>query len=127
MYIYTPMQLFAVGALIGAAVTLANVEDTFPDNPFGINNTQANEFFSDLEDDEEGYQSQAIFVVFACSVGIVMQTLMVIVRVLFFAQKITKRFIVFAIVVSFYNYMHTTDYIIKNIERLIIAEVKKFP
>ena len=54
-----------------------------------------------------------------------MQTLMVIVRGLFFAQKITKRFIVFAIVVSFYNYIPTTDYIIKNIEGLIIAEGKE--
>ena len=85
---------------MGAAVTLANVEDTFPDNPFPDNITQADDIFADLEDEEAGYQSQAIFVVFACSVGIIMQTLMVIIRGLYFAQKIIKRFIVFAIVVS---------------------------
>ena len=99
-----------MGALVGAAITLANVEDTFPDNPFSDNPfpdillpdnfTQINDLFSELEDEEAGYESQAIFVVFACSVGIIMQTLMVIIRGLYFAQKIIKRFIVFAIVVS---------------------------
>ena len=80
---------------------MANVDDTYPDNDV----TENFEFniSAELEDDEEGYRSQAVFVVFACSVAIIIQTVMTIVRGLYFGQIIAKRFLVFAIVVSYYN------------------------
>ena len=84
---------------MGGAITLANVDDTYPDNDLISNLTNT----SELDDDEEGYRSQAAFVVFACSVAITIQTLMTIIRGLYFGQILVKRFLVFAIVVSFYN------------------------
>ena len=96
------MQLFAAGSLVGGAITLANVDDAYPDNPFP-DNQQANDLFSELEDDEEGYRAQAMFVVIACSVAIVVQTLVSTMRGLFLAGKLTKRFQMVAIIVSYYN------------------------
>ena len=84
----------AVGALIGAAVTLANVDDAFPegiDEPEGF----------DFEGDEDAYRDVALFVVISCSLKIVTQTILSIVRGLYFAEYFKKRFLNFAIIVSF--------------------------
>ena len=87
-------QAICLGILIASGVTLSTIHDIYPDQlPEG----------SQSKDDKEIYDAVARWLLFASIVGIIVQSIMVIVRGLYFAETIKNNFQVFTVLVSYSN------------------------
>ena len=85
-------QAICLGILIASGVTLLTIDDIYPDElPEG----------SQFKDEKETYDGVAGRLLFVSIVGIIVQSIMAVVRGLYFAETIKSNFQMFTVLVRY--------------------------